>query len=105
MTRKPVKRVKHVPQRTCVGCRQTLAKRTLIRIVRSEEGVRVDPTGKAAGRGAYLHNLRSCWERSLNGALAQALKTELTDADRQALQLFLQTLPSEAEQDSPVVLS
>lgn len=103
MARKPEKRVKHIPQRTCVGCRQTLAKRTLIRVVRSEQGVQVDLTGKAAGRGAYLHNLRSCWERGLNGALAHALKTELTGTDREALQAFLQTLPSEAEQDSLVV--
>ena len=73
VAKKPTKRVKHVPQRTCVGCRQVLAKRTLIRVVRTAEGVRVDPTGKAAGRGAYLHNLRSCWERGLKGALAHAL--------------------------------
>lgn len=103
MTRKPEKRVKHIPQRTCVGCRQTLAKRTLIRVVRSEQGVQVDPTGKAAGRGAYLHNLRSCWERGLNGALAHALKTELADQDREALLAYMQTLPAEAAQDIQVV--
>jgi hypothetical protein len=38
MTAKPVKRVKHVPQRTCVGCRTVLAKRQLIRVVRTAEG-------------------------------------------------------------------
>ena len=95
VAKKPAKRVKHVPQRTCVGCRQVLAKRTLIRVVRTADGVRVDPTGKAAGRGAYLHNLRSCWERGLKGALAHALKTELSGQDREILLAFAASLPEE----------
>ena len=60
-------RVKRMPQRTCVGCHQVLAKRALVRLVCGPDGVRVDPTGKANGRGAYLHNQRSCWERALKG--------------------------------------
>ena len=91
---KPVRR-KHVPQRTCVGCREVLPKRSLIRIVRSSEAVEVDPTGKMAGRGAYLHNQRSCWERGLKGALAHALKTELTDKDRENLLAFMASLPED----------
>lgn len=64
-------------------------------MVRTTSGVQVDPTGKAAGRGAYLHNKRSCWERGLQGALAHALKTELTGQDRQSLLEFLAGLPEE----------
>ncbi len=46
---------KHVPRRTCVGCRQQKSKRELVRVVRAPEGdVRLDLSGKAAGRGAYL---------------------------------------------------
>ena len=63
VVKKPVQRVKHIPQRTCVGCREVLSKRQLLRIVRTAEGVRVDPTGKLAGRGAYLHDKRSCCVR------------------------------------------
>ena len=99
MAAKPVKRVKHIPQRTCVGCRTVQAKRSLIRIVRTPEGVRPDPTGKLAGRGAYLHDQRSCWERGLRGALAHALKTELSPADREALQAFAAALPEEMPAD------
>ncbi len=99
MSKKPVKRVRHVPQRTCVGCREILPKRTLIRIVRTAEGVRVDPTGKLAGRGAYLHNKRSCWERGLKGPLAHALKAELTGAELDQLSLFLANLPEEAPEE------
>ena len=47
---------KHVPQRTCVACREVNEKRSLIRIVRGPEGVAVDKTGKMPGRGAYLHD-------------------------------------------------
>lgn len=95
MPRKLLKK-KHVPQRTCVGCREVLAKRTLIRIVRSSVGVQVDPTGKAAGRGAYLHDQRTCWERGLKGALSSALKIELTEQDRAELAAFAANLPDTA---------
>jgi len=87
-----------VPQRTCVGCRLTLPKRSLIRVVRRPDGVHIDPTGKQAGRGAYLHNARSCWEHGLKGALAYALKTELTVDDLSRLTSFLDSLPPETEQ-------
>lgn len=93
MAKKTAKRIKHVPQRTCVGCRQTLAKRGLIRIVRTADGLKVDPTGKINGRGAYLHDQRSCWEQGLKGALAHALKIELSDSDRDLLESTMQNLP------------
>lgn len=78
-----------------MGCRVVLPKRSLIRLVHCPEGVLVDATGKLAGRGAYLHNLRSCWERGLKGALAAALKTELTTEDHQRLSTFMASLPDE----------
>ncbi len=93
MPTKIVSRRKHVPQRTCVGCRQVLAKRALIRVVRGPDGVRIDPSGKAAGRGAYLHDQRSCWRVGLDGALAHALRTEITSEARQALTDFADRLP------------
>ena len=97
VSKKPVQRVKHVPQRTCVGCREVLPKRKMIRLVRTAEGVQVDPTGKLAGRGAYLHDRRECWERALKGALAHALKTNLSVDDRTRLEEFMLSLPAEAE--------
>jgi uncharacterized protein len=95
--KKPVQRVKHVPQRTCVGCRTVMPKRQMVRIVRTAERVQVDPTGKLAGRGAYLHDRRKCWEDGLRGGLAHALKTELTVDDRVHLEAFMNTLPKDAE--------
>jgi predicted RNA-binding protein YlxR (DUF448 family) len=103
VSKKPQRR-KHVPQRTCVGCHTVLPKRSLIRIVRSAQGVRVDPTGKASGRGAYLHDNKSCWERGLKGALSHALKIELTDQDREHLLEYMsilrdETLPEKDQTD------
>lgn len=95
MVKKPTRRIKHVPQRTCVGCREVLPKRTMVRIVHNSLGVHVDPTGKAAGRGAYMHNRRSCWERGLKGPLAHALRTELTEQDRETLLAYLAKIPEE----------
>jgi predicted RNA-binding protein YlxR (DUF448 family) len=97
MSTKPAKPAKHIPQRTCVGCHTVLSKRTLIRLVRTPEGVLVDSSGKLNGRGAYLHNHRSCWERGLKGALMHALKVELTTEDRQRLEAFMDSLPAESD--------
>lgn len=55
----------------------------------------MDPTGKKAGRGAYLHDQRTCWEKGLKGTLAQALKTELSATDREHLRSYLASLPEE----------
>jgi len=74
-----------------------MPKRQMIRVVRTPEGVELDPTGKKSGRGAYLHDRRQCWERGLAGALAQALKTELRAEERQRLETFMQSLPQGAE--------
>ena len=80
-----------------MGCREVLPKRNMVRLVRTSNGVQIDPTGKLAGRGAYLHDRRECWELGLKGALGHALKLTLTAADRARLEEFMNTLPIEAE--------
>lgn len=91
------KRRKHIPQRTCVGCRTVQEKRTLTRIVRTADGVQIDTQGKLPGRGAYLHNTITCWQLGLSGRLAHALKTEISADDLATLQAFRQLLPPEEE--------
>jgi len=80
-----------------VGCREVLPKRTLIRIVRSPQGVQIDRTGKLAGRGAYLHERKSCWDKGLKGPLSHALKTTLTEEERDMLSAFATTLPASGD--------
>ena len=91
-TMKPRRR----PVRTCIGCRETGPKNGLIRIVRSPAGVQVDPTGKQAGRGAYMHAQRACWERALQSQqVARALRMEIGLQDRQRLESHFATLPED----------
>jgi uncharacterized protein len=91
-------RPRRVPQRTCVGCGSVTAKRELIRIVRGLDGVvRPDPTGKAAGRGAYLHADRSCWEAGLKKKkLERSLNVAISPEGREALVAYAQELPAGA---------
>ena len=74
-------------------------KRSLIRVVRTSEGVQVDLSGKLPGRGAYLHELRSCWEAGIKNSLSRALKTEITPEDLDRLAAFMASLPEEASRD------
>lgn len=70
---------KHIPQRTCIGCRTVQSKRELMRIVRTPEGtVMADPTGKKNGRGTYVHKSRDCLENVIGapGKLQHALRLE-----------------------------
>lgn len=78
---------KHIPQRTCVACRKVKTKRELIRLVRISNGtVEVDPSGKKAGRGAYLCQSPECWEDGLKrGRLEYNLRTALTQENHQQL--------------------
>ena len=91
MVKKSNRRSKHIPRRTCVGCREVLPKRSLIRIVNGPAGVAVDLTGKAHGRGAYLHSKRSCWLQAIKkGTLGHTLKADLTDQEKQDLLTYME---------------
>ena len=73
--------------RTCVACRTERQKREFVRIVRAPDGtVRMDVTGRANGRGAYLCADGSCWalalkkkqiERALSAPLPAELRSQL----------------------------
>jgi predicted RNA-binding protein YlxR (DUF448 family) len=91
------KKQKHIPQRTCVGCHTVQPKRSMTRLVRTPEGIQIDLTGKLAGRGAYLHNLRSCWKAGIDGALGRALKIDISTEDCDRLVTFMESLAEEIE--------
>ena len=76
-----------------MGCRQVLPKRQLTRVVRTPEGVVIDPNGKLPGRGAYVHDQKSCWVKALKGSLANALRTTIQEQDLAALTIFMESLP------------
>lgn len=79
-------KVKKVPQRQCVGCREMKEKKELLRVVRSPEGaVSLDFSGKKAGRGAYVCRDAACLKkarksRALERAFSAAISDEVYDA-------------------------
>ena len=90
---------RHIPQRTCVACRQVRVKGELVRLVRTTAGLAVDTTGKHSGRGAYLCPSSQCWDdRRLKNHLEHALRIHLTPVDLQALESYRRNLLPE---DSP----
>lgn len=103
--RRPGPRQKHVPQRTCVVCRETDAKRALTRIVRTGEGaIEVDLTGRKNGRGAYLCDKESCWEKALTTPiLAKALRTAPSEESLTHLREFAAGQHLDTGDDGPTV--
>jgi len=91
-------RQRHVPERSCIACREKGAKRELIRLVSRAGIVEIDHKGKEAGRGAYLCPIRECWDIALKGnRLEHALRTELILENRQALVEYGKSLPKKGE--------
>ena len=85
---KQPKRQKQKPQRSCIACRQKTDKQQLTRIVKTpDNSIVIDRTGKQNGRGAYLCNQLSCWDKIISNTrlLDQALKTKVTTNDINAI--------------------
>ena len=80
--------MKKKPQRSCVSCRTVRDKSDLLRVVMTPDGdVVYDPTGKLAGRGAYLCRNEECITQELKKAarLSKGLKKPLTEEEIKAL--------------------
>jgi len=86
--------VRHIPNRTCVACREARPKRELIRLVYTVDGtVEVDLSGKKAGRGVYLCPSADCWQKGLKkDKLERALRGRMSAENRQNLLAFGKTL-------------
>ena len=88
------RRVKHVPERTCVACRRTEGKRGLVRLVNNGGSVDVDPKGKMPGRGVYLCANRQCWDAGLKGNRVEyGLRVKISSENRLLLAEYGETLP------------
>ncbi|SHI79018.1 hypothetical protein SAMN02745975_00599 [Geosporobacter subterraneus DSM 17957] len=81
-------KVKKIPLRQCIGCMEGKPKKELIRIVKSKEGdIKIDFTGKAAGRGAYICNNVECLTKAQKKkALNRAFEQEIDQSIYQQLQ-------------------
>lgn len=78
---------KKMPVRTCVVCRTQRDKQELLRIVKSPEGeIKVDPSGRANGRGAYVCRQDSCVAGIENNKILQwAFKIDASTIDKDKL--------------------
>ena len=78
---------KQTPKRMCVSCRNLFDKGDLIRIVRTPQGeIIFDPTGKAAGRGAYLCKDPECMKRCVKAKLlSKVFQTPVSEESYQRL--------------------
>ena len=72
---------KKIPQRQCMGCRERMDKRELIRVVRTPEGnVQLDFSGKLNGRGAYICPKAECLKKAQKAkALDRSLEVEIPE--------------------------
>lgn len=71
--------MKKIPLRRCVATMTQVPKKELLRIVRTPEGeVKIDLSGKANGRGAYLlKTLEAVDIAQKKGALSRALECQI----------------------------
>ena len=72
---------KKIPQRQCMGCRERMDKRELIRVVRTPEGnVQLDFSGKLGGRGAYICPKAECLKKAQKvKSLERSLEVPIPD--------------------------
>lgn len=83
MTKGQQPKAKKVPQRMCIGCGQLKAKKELMRVVRTPDGVielDTSPSGKKPGRGAYLCRDKECLAKAVKAKrLERALEQPVSD--------------------------
>ena len=74
-----MQKVKKIPQRQCLGCREMKNKKDLIRVVRSPEGtISLDFKGKLPGRGAYVCPDAECLKKARKTrAIERAFETAI----------------------------
>ena len=71
---------KKVPLRQCVGCGEMKAKKELIRVIKNDEGVFLDASGRKNGRGAYICADTDCLEKARKSkGLERSLKVAIPD--------------------------
>lgn len=71
---------KKIPMRQCVGCGEMKAKKELIRVIKTEEEVLLDTTGRKNGRGAYICANPECLKKARKSkGLERSLKASIPD--------------------------
>lgn len=84
------------PARTCLGCRRSSPKSSLLRFVVHEGVVIPDPSETRPGRGAWVHRSSECVATAVSRkAFGRALKRPDATVDRDLALRFVSTDRSE----------
>lgn len=84
---------KKIPMRQCVGCGEMKAKKKLIRVIKTEEEVLLDTTGRKNGRGAYICANPECLKKARKSkGLERSLKASIPDEVYENLEKEMSTL-------------
>ena len=84
---------KKIPMRQCVGCGEMKAKKELIRVIKTEEEVLLDTTGRKKGRGAYICANPECLKKARKSkGLERSLKASIPDEVYENLEKEMSTL-------------
>ena len=79
--------------RQCVGCGEMKAKKELIRVIKTEEEVLLDTTGRKNGRGAYICANPECLKKARKSkGLERSLKASIPDEVYENLEKEMSTL-------------
>lgn len=63
----------------CIACKSSKPKRELIRIVKNDDGIVLDKTGKLNGRGSYICNDQECMNKLIKQkVLNKVFKTNVS---------------------------
>ena len=84
---------KKIPMRKCTGCNEMREKKSMIRVLKCEDGIVLDATGKKNGRGAYLCRSAECFSKAVkNKGLERSLKVQIPKAVYENLEKEFDTI-------------
>ncbi len=88
---------KKTPLRKCVGCGEMIAKKDMLRIIKTKDNIiKFDPTGTENGRGAYLHLNRECFGKAVKSkGLERSFKMSIGSEVYEQLKKELMTIETE----------
>ena len=85
-------KVKKIPMRMCVGCKELKPKKELLRIVALPTGlIELDRTGKKSGRGVYVCDDIECFAKAygshgLERSLKRPVSKDVYDALKEQIE-------------------
>lgn len=85
-------KVKKIPMRMCVGCKELKPKKELLRIVALPTGlIELDRTGKKSGRGVYMCDDIECFTKAyeshgLERSLKRPVSKDVYDALKEQIE-------------------